>query len=305
MNPTTENDGTLPADNAPNVTKDTKFRRGGFTPAAEIPDQPVTEAPEEDAPAEEIAENEEGQHLAEEISFEDPNAPAEEVAAASEETEEPEAEEDSGPIRIGSKTFKTQKEAWDYAQELELKSVADDAFRQGIEVAEARAPGNTPPPATTPAPAEDFDAEFYTDPKAYLAKERAKMKAEIDSAIDAREQKKALAESTERKWNEFFAAHADLGANETTRNLAKATFDREFETIKKLDTEKALKIVAEKARAQLEKVRLDLLPKKVLEKARTTASPGNGVRVTPPKTEEKTLSFVNQLRQNKGRRTRI
>ena len=66
-------------------------------------------------------------------------------------------------IVIGDKVFTSKEDALAYAKQLQNEKEATDAYRQGLQDALAQQQGN--PAAPTAAEPDNFDEEFYADPK--------------------------------------------------------------------------------------------------------------------------------------------
>jgi len=260
-------------------TADVKFELRGFNTEAPEGEKEVT-AEEADAIA---AQMQAGAAPAAEEGVE------EKAAAAP-------AEKPAPKVKIGDKEFATQEEAFEYAKELERQQLANDAFRQGIEAAQRTAQSN-PQPATlaTPTP-EEFGAEFYADPAAYLRKRdeqiAARVKAEISQGLSQKER-------NEQTWREFYNDYPDLAK---AKELVELTLSQNWETLKNAETKKALKIVAEKVREKRKEMLADLLPGEELKTGKAPTSPGNGKEVTLQKPDEKPLSFVNQFKNLRAKR---
>lgn len=253
------------------------------------------EAADVDAPeAEETAE-------APEQSFDLAEADEPEVAASEDETtEEGEAPEADGKYRIGGKTFKTQREAFAYAEEIEREKAQVDAYNQGLrEAIQAKSPVESVTPPV--APEEDFDAEFYKDPKAYLRKlkDEAKneAKAELKGEISGEERVKQI-------WAEFYSENPDL---QKKAKLVNVVLQENWDTLGHMKNYKeAMTILARKTRDEIRSWSDDDKPKKTLAPAGVrTASPGGQQSVTRKKTEERPVDFTTQLRNLRGKRSSL
>lgn len=289
-------DTTLPAEQ-PQVTAATKFRRGGFTPAAEVIAEAAaapaaSEAPDDPVMAAAIAADEnvlieygEGVFAGVEPQEGEPTPALSESATPAE-----------PKFKIGGREFGTQEEAWAYAESLEQERLAADAFRQGVEAASRLAPSNPPPQNATPPQPEEIDPEYYTNPQSYFAKREAQIIARAEARID----QKALQRKThEDTWTQFYSDYPDLAS---AREFVDFTLQQNWNTLQHVETGQALKQLAEKVRGKLKPIVEARMPKVELPKVRTAASAGGGEQVTVPKTEAKPLNFAQQMRNlKKGR----
>lgn len=205
-------------------------------------------------------------------------------------TPEPKAE---AKIKIGDREFADTQEAWAYAQELEREKLAADAFRHGIETASRAAPGNPPPRPEEPT---EIDPLFYTDPQAYHKKLAAELKQQVLSEVDQVQVKKQRNDET---WKQFYQDYPDLAKSGV---LVQVALDHNWERLKLVNTNIALKEIAQMARAMKKEITDADAPGQELPRVGSTASPGNGTQVTRKVPEERALSFVEQFRNiNKKR----
>lgn len=299
---TQNEDETLAAAEQPAVTKDTKFRRGGFKPAAEL----IAEA--EGKTEAEVTEEQYADPLMAAAILEDAEnsfaPPAEEEAEEGEQEEAP-AEEEGVPeqpgekYRLGGREFQTQEEAWAYAEELEQEKVANDAFRQGIEAAQRLAPSNPAPTQVTPEAPKEIDPLYYSDPLAYHAKLKAEIVSETKKTIKQEQQ----AEGTKKQiWDKFYSDYPDLAP---VHEMVALTFNESFRSLEHVEVTQAMKQIAEKTRAKLKPYLDARLPKVALPKVTNAVSPGGSAQVTQPKTAPKTLNFAQQMKNLKRSRAPI
>lgn len=271
-----QSDNTMAVDNAPEVTSATQFQKRGFSPALSDDETIDTEtpSPEVEAP---------------DYSMQDPSG--EETGEEPIET----APETSvqGKIRIGDKYFQNQTEAFDYAAELEREKLAADAFRQGIETARAQSQGNIS--AEKPA-ADNFEEEFYSNPKEYLAKKEVQIVQQAEQRVTERLERERKHTET---WTEFYSTYPDLA---NSKVLVNAVLQARWNDLQHIDTVKALKILAEQVRAEKRAMLAEELPRTALPPQKRTASTGTSANVTQKIVDEKPLNFAAQIRNNKLRR---
>lgn len=276
-----------PNENEPEVTPETKFEVRGFRTEPPEGEEAVGGMPDD------------GQ----EMIVDDPDAMAAQIQAGGEADAgsggEPARKE--AKIKIGTREFDNQEEAFAYAQELELKSVADDAFRQGIEVATKGSKGNTE--AAPPPPEDDlegFETEYFEDPKGFLKKYGEKIAEKVTRQLHQQNETRSKNEQT---WSKFKATYPDLAGSDEFSDVQTYIFKPEnWANLKHMDTDKALKIAAEAVREKYSRIIKNKLPGVDLKQSKTPTSPGNGINVTPAKTEEKALNFVQQTRQLRAKR---
>ncbi len=211
------------------------------------------------------------------------------------------AKEAAENIRIGERTFTSTAEAMAYAQELEQRRIADDAFRQGIEAAQNLAPGNSlPATPAEPTEPEKIPDLYYTDPAAYFKQRESELITKASQTVLGQVEQQKRYEIT---MNKFWEDHPDLARNGATKDLTTAILNYSFESLKNVTTEKALQIIAEKARAKLKELGVTTLPQKVLpSNAKPAVSSGSGTVLTRPKQEEKPLNWTAQMRNMKAKK---
>ncbi len=280
------------------VTKETKFRRGGFKPSAELiaeteaqaaaGEVPQTEQPEDAVMAAAIAAD---VTAGEGVSFEEPQAPPEEPP----QEETPQAEP---KFKLGGREFGSQEEAWAYAEQLEQERLAADAFRQGVELASKANQGN-PVPQPVPSAPEEIDPEYYTNPQGYFAKRESEIIAKAKAAVD---QDLRLRKSHEDTWGQFYTDYPDLAA---AREFVDLTLQQNWATLQHVEKNQALKQLAEKTRAKLKPIIDARLPKTQLPKVTTAASPGGAQQVTPQKKQPQALSLTQQMKNLKKNRAQF
>lgn len=229
-----------------------------------------------------------------------------------EEVEQPEtqqeeaAEQEEAAIIIGGKSFKSQKEALDWAQEnisvLEQERIQADAYRQAVQ--DLRVTPQTQQSVTPTAEEPAFnDEQFYANPGQTLAEieERAVKKAEasITRKLQAREQDKEI-------WENFVNAHPDL---EDFRDDVENFATQYADTVRTLSQTRgqraAMDFVAQKTRAKFQAYYEKTKPKTILTKTGGVGSAPAGApgSVTPQKKHDAPLSLVDQMRKLKQSRT--
>jgi hypothetical protein len=195
-------------------------------------------------------------------------------------------EEEEEPIRIAGKTFKTQKEAIEYAEKLEQEKLIAEAHAMGVREAIAAQQAATPPPVVEE---EDFDTKFYSNPKETLREIQARARDEAVAVIRAET-------ARERAWNEFLAEYPDI-----RRQDAEVILSNSAKTIGVLPWEEGRKALAQAVYKEYDEIANLRRPKTELHQKKQVLSPSGGAArgVTPKGEDEKPLSFSQQLRRLK------
>lgn len=275
-------------ENNPNASifKEMRQARGEILPdEGGTQDGSATELPQGASPVEASAEAPVEQEAAPEETPQAPEGGADEGALAAAAEAEPDE-----PVRIGGQTFKNAKEALEYAERIERERELTEAHTAGVrEALEAV----RQPAAPQAEPEEDFDTEFYTNPKEALRKVKESAVAEAEARLEAKQTREAL-------WSEFLSANPDIRRQDAQRIL-----DENMNTIGKLkDKEEVFKRLALKVRAEYDEIADLRRPRTALPDKKQTVQAGGGAppRVTQEKKEDRPLSFADQLRNmNKSR----
>ena len=216
--------------------------------------------------------------------------PAEEASVAPEGDAAPATEpaEEEGPIRIAGREFKSQREAFEWAEKLEQERLIAEAHTAGVrEALEAQARTAVVPPQ----PEEDFETKFYSNPKETLREMQTRARDEAVHIMRAES-------AREKAWNEFSNLYPDI-----RRQDAEVILANNAETIGKLPRDKGFEALARAVYREYDEIANIRKPKQVLTDRKPAISPsGSAPRgVTPPKREEKPLSFADQLNRLKKR----
>jgi len=215
-------------------------------------------------------------------------------------------QEDDGDtgIMIGDKKFKTQEEAFAYAQALEQKTTLveaqSNAYRQAIQdaaLAQSNAQKVTQAP---PAPEENFDEKFYENPQEFLKNYGEK----ITKATEDRILGQINAQSAEEKlWGEFFSGHPDL---RDFKEDCEGVLARHTEDIRAIHATKgqkaAMDYLAQKTRAKFQSYIEGTKPQRELQKTSAGASMGSSVNVTRNIRQESPVDFISEIKQARGKR---
>lgn len=192
----------------------------------------------------------------------------------------PESEE---PIRINGQLFKSQAEAFAYAEQLAREKELTDAHAAGIrEALEA----TRQPAQQEQEPEDDFEQRFYSNPKEALKEVQSKARDEAVAIIKQEQARESL-------WTQFLTEYPDIRRKDAERVL-----QENWDVIGKLtDIKKAQQVLASKVRAEYDEILTHTRPKTVMPDKKQVLSPG-GSRPSgvTPKKEEKPLAFADQMR---------
>ena len=224
-------------------------------------------------------------------------SPAEEIPAeGTEVTPTPVAATPAeAPIQIGNQTFATSQEAFAYAEKIEQESTQNDMYRQGVLDAQNQ---QQVPQNVTPKAEENFEEAFYADPQKFLADRDAKIAASVEEKIMGQiEQTK----KSDKIWDEFYKENPDLRVSD---RLVRSILNDNWNVLGNMpDGRAAMRIVAQKTRAEIRTYTEAAAPQQVLQNTGTGASPGGQTNVTTEKTPIKSLGFVDQVRNLQEKRT--
>lgn len=194
--------------------------------------------------------------------------------------------EEEGPIRIAGREFKSQREAFEWAEKLEQERLIAEAHTAGVrEALEAQA--RSAAIAAPPVPEEDFETKFYSNPKETLREMQTRARDEAVHIMRAES-------AREKAWNEFSNLYPDI-----RRQDAEVILANNAETIGKLPRDKGFEALARAVYREYDEIANIRKPKQVLTDRKPAVSPsGSAPRgVTPQKKEEKPLSFADQLKR--------
>lgn len=226
-----------------------------------------------------------------------PPAPA--LAGGSPEVPPVDPPPDEGAIEISGKKFRTQKEAFDWAQDnikaLEHEKLLGDAYRQGISDASGAAiPAPIVTQAAPPEEDKDWEARFYSNPKKTLAEFAADIEARTAERINSQLGAKS---ADEKLWGEFFNLHPDLDGFRTDVQFV---LDSNKDTVQALAKTKgqkeAMAFLAQKTRAKFEDYMERRKPTKQLPNGGGGSSPTGQETVTAGKKSSEPLDFATQIR---------
>lgn len=218
--------------------------------------------------------------------------PAEEVPPPAEEAAPAPAPEPEEEITIRGKTFKSQAEAIKYAESLEDDKLAAEAYNQGIrDTLQARTP------IEPQVPAEDnFEEQFYSNPKETLQKVKEQAKAEVIAVIQAEKRE-------EEMWRKFADTYPDLADSKT--EVYRILQENAAVLNKMTDVDRAMQILATKTRSYFQTIAERFTPRTALpQKSGQVVSSGGGAQksVTPVKKDEAPLDFVTEMKKLRGYR---
>lgn len=195
-------------------------------------------------------------------------------------------------IKIGNREFKSQEEAFKYAEELEEEKLRAELYSQGVKDALQSNRQAEPEPVVEE---ENFEEKFYANPKEALAEVKNRAVQDAVALIKAET-------AREKMWSDFFDKYPDLDGE---RKLCEMTLNENWSTIGNMtDLPKAMDLLAQKTRAIFQGYIERSKPRTELPARRGQAvSAGNSARggVTPQKKEAAPLTMVEQLKLNRNR----
>lgn len=185
-------------------------------------------------------------------------------------------------VRIGGQEFESDEEAFRYAESLERDKLIAEAHSAGVQEALR---------ATQPAPIvpleEDFDLQFFADPKKALHDMKKKATQEALAAVQAENNK-------ERLWTQFLAEYPDVDRADAELILA-----RNPEIGQLTDMKKAMVILATRTRSYYQVIADRVKPRTELpNKGGQVVSAGTSATssVTQQKKDEKPLTMAQQMK---------
>jgi len=203
-------------------------------------------------------------------------------------TQEVTEEIKEAPITIDGREFTDHAEAWKYAESLAQDKAANDNYRQGVQDAMSQPNGQVASPVT-PEP-DDFEEKFYADPKKYLTERDDKIRKQIKDEVTQESTQKA---TVDRLWNQFYNDNPDLVGKD---RLVKSLLEENWNTLGHMtDAPSAMKILAQKTRTEIQSYIESSQPRTELPNNAGGASGGSQSQVTPKKTDEPVLSFIEQV----------
>jgi hypothetical protein len=216
----------------------------------------------------------------------------------------PDVRDEKPKIKIAGKEFSTVEEAIKYAEELEIASIEDKAYRQGVEAADkANKPQIDPQPQKTLD--EEVEEILFEDPKVAIKRLREGITKEIFDAYDkmTTSQQKAVLQKAQadKTWNDFYEQNTDLAeSKEYVEYLLKKNWD----DLSKKDSVVALSELAELTRKGLKITKTAALPTRELS-SKPAVGPGASTESTHSEeaaTTSEELDFVSQVRKLRKRK---
>lgn len=213
-------------------------------------------------------------------------APEAEEEAATAEAGASGAADEEELIRIGDQEFKTQAEAIAYAKKLQEEKIINEAYSRGVQ--EALQAQGQQGAAPQPEPEDNFEEQFYTDPKKALAEVQKKAVQEALKQVEAQR-------TADRMWSDFLEKYPDVRRKDAERVLRE-----NWNTIGKItDEAKGMALLASKVREEYEEIIERAKPRTELsnKKGQVTGPKGSPApSVTPQKKDNKPLDFASQVR---------
>lgn len=211
-----------------------------------------------------------------------------------------EAEAAAPDIKIGDKTFKSQDEAFAFAQSELAKREREvelaDAYRAGVADA-----GQLPIPPTQqqlvqqPTPQDpDWEQKFYSDPrktlKEYGEQIRETVKQELRSEY-------RVTNEEDKLWGQFYSKHPDLEGFDEDVKLMLNKFTEELKVITRTKGKEAgFDFLAQKTKAKFQAYADSQKPSRELSNTKAGPSAGTQTSVTPKINKDTPIDMVTQIR---------
>lgn len=202
-------------------------------------------------------------------------------------------------IKIGGKTFDNEQDALNYANDLELSRIQEEAYQQGQK-------------STTPAPEKPVEIKkikkiadkLFEDPEAAMQELEDYILEMADKRVENRESKKSeetlRAEQIKKDTDEFYKNNADLADWQDEVNVV---VQRNWAALSKLPKEQIMVEAAKLSRDYVASVKEKALPRQSLPSKTAVTSQGTQRTTTAtsqPATEKK-VSFASQVRSTNRR----
>lgn len=197
----------------------------------------------------------------------------------------------NAPIRIGTKEFTTAEAALQYATELEAARIAEEAFNRGVQAAK-------PPEAEVKAKSyiDEMAEELFSDPAKVIARIIEETEKKTKATIRQEDASRIEVKNT---WDNFYSQHTDLSQNE---DIVKWITERDRAELSPLPVDQGLKIVAERARAVINKIRKDNVTETELPSGKATVARSGGTQAPQIiSTEQKPIDFIHQVNKHRKR----
>ena len=194
-------------------------------------------------------------------------------------------------IRIGSNEFNSMDEAIKYAQDLELAVLQQDAYQAGQKASEPK----VEVPKVDPIK-KRIAEKLFENPEEALEEYEKIITERVVSGIEQKAEQKA---NLERTWTNFYSNNQDLAGQQ---QIVDYILQKNFAEVKHLEANKALSIIAEKARAFISSTRQQALPSQDLP-SNPVVTTGSSTGATPqaPLPKQNALDFVSQLNKMRKR----
>jgi hypothetical protein len=209
-------------------------------------------------------------------------APAEQSSEEGADTAPTQVEEE--PIRINGQVFKTQAEAFAYAEQLARDKDVAEAHAAGVRDA---LEATSRPVQQNPEPEDDFEQRFYSNPKETLKDIEEKAVKKALEVIQAENHKEKL-------WNQFLSEYPDVRRKDAERILNENA--KLFNAM--TDIPGAMKTLAAKVRAEYDEIADLRRPRTTLPEKKPTVAPSGGrpASVTPAKNPSGPVDFVSEFK---------
>jgi hypothetical protein len=207
-------------------------------------------------------------------------------------------------VKIGTQEFDSVEAAMNYANELELAVLQQDAFKAGQEAAKPKEP-EAPKPNPDQEMAKKLADKIFENPEEAISEvmkwAEAKANEKIEADKKATKELEAHQATVRQLWETFYDTNQDLvKANE----VVQIVLQRDWNTLQHMPAEKALQALAEKTRALLGSYKEQVLPSKELQSKPAITAGASGNATSAVETKPKSaLDFISQINKHRKRET--
>lgn len=206
-----------------------------------------------------------------------------------------------GKIKIADEVFDDVEAALKYATDLKLTLLEKEAYEKGKQDASQKPAEAVVEPDWT----DEIERELFENPKEAIKKLHKKATEEAEKILAKREEEKAKAQAVEaqrkKTWDSFYHDNTDL-SSQSAQEVVNGILQRDWHELGPMPAEKALPILAKRAREFIASLKETQLPTTVLQsnKVVTTKS---GIPSTATNTQKKAspLDFISQVNKHRKR----
>lgn len=204
---------------------------------------------------------------------------------------EPAQAVEKAKIRIGTQEFDSAEAAIQYAQDLELAVLQQEAYRQGAE--DLRTKAAAVPERTIE---DEIEQELFENPKKALLTYKQHILEAAKAAIKAEAQQETSRRET---WQSFYETNNDLA---DAKEIVDMVWEKNQKELGPMTVAAGLKKLADKSRALLSSYKTTVLPTRDLPGSVAQATSASGAPSTAPAKKAETLvDFISQVNKHRKR----